>query len=104
MPTKPKTKDRPWLNVKRDRKPHEDRGNKDPRYKEYRWYTLRKIILRRDDYTCQECLRNGRLKKGRVCDHISIQERERDFWNPNNLQILCDRCHNRKSQRERGVG
>lgn len=103
MPTKPQIVKRPWEVKGKDRKPHEARKVKDKRYKTYRWQKLRKEVLTEQDWTCQECLKNKKTKHGNVCDHISIRERQKDFWNKDNLQCLCKRCHDRKSQTERGV-
>jgi 5-methylcytosine-specific restriction endonuclease McrA len=103
MPSKPITKERPW-NIKRASKPFEGRTKRDPRYKTYRWQQLRKQVLGEQDWICQECIKKDKLKHGKICDHISNEERRKDFWNKDNLQCLCTRCHNRKSQSERGVG
>lgn len=98
MPTKPKTKQRPW-SVKP--KEYKRELKSDPRYKTYRWQQLRRLVLTEQDWTCQECLKNNKVRHGKVCDHISNETRRKDFWLKSNLQCLCDRCHARKSQSER---
>lgn len=102
MPNKPTPKERPW-NIKRPNQKFNRTNKRDRRYKTYRWKLLRLEVLKEQDYTCQECLNKGIVKHGNVCDHISNEQRRIDFWNKDNLQCLCDRCHNRKSQSERRI-
>jgi 5-methylcytosine-specific restriction endonuclease McrA len=49
------------------------------------------------------CAQHGYITRGRVLDHITpvVDRHDADFFNPLNLQALCDECHNRKRQRER---
>lgn len=100
MPSRPRTKQRPW-NVKADKNSFQRTKGQDKRYWSPRWRKLRIEILKEQDYTCQECLKNGRVKHGKVCDHIDIKRKIIDFYDRTNLQVLCDRCHNRKSAQER---
>ncbi|MBN9600848.1 MAG: HNH endonuclease [Afipia sp.] len=68
-------------------------------YKTARWRALRLTIFLRDLFTCQKCrLIEGDTSK-LVCDHI-IPHRgdERLFWDENNLQTLCKRCHDTVKQ------
>lgn len=64
------------------------------------WRRLRDIILARDLYTCQHCGKvGGRLE----LDHIkNIADGGTD--DPNNLQILCNQCHAKKTQTESLTG
>ena len=103
MPTLPKSVQRPW-NIKKSNQKFDRSTKRDHRYKTYRWRQLRKEVLTEQSWTCQTHLKQGKVKHGRICDHISIELREIDFWDKSNLQCLCDRCHNRKSQTERGGG
>lgn len=89
------------------RKPWADRGSRHERGYGSRWDRLRKAVLRRDSYLCQECLRNGRLTPlcvepyDHAVDHITPKSKgggdEMD-----NLQALCTECHNRKTDQDEG--
>ncbi len=50
---------------------------------------------------CVECQRQGKYVKATVVDHI-VPHRgdEKLFWDQNNWQALCKRCHDRKTRRE----
>lgn len=50
---------------------------------------------------CVRCLREGRYKKATLVDHI-IPHRgdEKLFWDRDNWQALCKRCHDRKTWTE----
>ena len=88
------------------RKPQENRKFENPWYHTRAWRKLRAAMLA-ENPLCVECLKNGITKASRVCDHIknvssgkTAEERERLMWDVNNLQMLCDACHNKKSGRE----
>lgn len=74
-------------------------------YNSTAWRRLAKQVERESKGLCEECKRNGRItdatgRKG-VTDHII---RVNDRWDlrlqRNNLQRLCNSCHNKKSGRE----
>ena len=62
----------------------------------------RKIVLARDDHTCQVC---GLREVGIMdIDHIiSIRARPDLYTDVNNMMVLCPNCHRRKTVRERKV-
>ena len=63
----------------------------------YRWQKVRKIYLRRNPL-CFECLKEGRIEPATVVDHIEPHRGDNEkFWNEDNFQSLCERCHNRKT-------
>ena len=64
------------------------------------WRKLRKQILRRDSYLCQECQKKGVVKAGNVVDHIKPKA-QGGSDDPANLQTLCTQCHNHKTATER---
>lgn len=66
------------------------------------WDKLRKVILARDCYQCQACLRGnpGRITAATHVDHI-IERVEGGGDAPSNLQSLCRPCHDLKSAAER---
>ena len=52
---------------------------------------------------CVECERQGRVEPGVVVDHVIPHRGDTvRFWNQDNWQTLCARCHNRKTAAERG--
>lgn len=69
------------------------------------WRRQRKLALMRDHYQCQACGKPTG-ESGHV-DHIKPRPRgapynAREWDRLDNLQTLCERCHNRKTAREDG--
>ena len=72
-------------------------------YKPYstgKWKRLRQVILDRDNGLCQHCLRGGRTNGGNHVHHIkpwlegkNDAERERLFYDVDNLEVVCEPCH-----------
>jgi len=49
---------------------------------------------------CAECLASGIITPALVVDHIEPHKGDYDkFWNENNMQSLCETCHNKKTGR-----
>jgi 5-methylcytosine-specific restriction enzyme A len=89
-------------------------------YKTARWQSLRWSVLVRDDLTCRICgyanpladqcrmlkaIGRADLLEGKapelVGDHIIRPQGDlTKFWNPANVQCLCQTCHNTIKQRE----
>ena len=74
-------------------------------YSSKKWLKLRDEIRIRDAMTCQNCLQPilGRS----IVDHIEdVNVLNKDNWeiayNPANLQLLCQKCHNAKTFKKRG--
>ena len=70
------------------------------------WDKLRKTILKRDQYLCQQCLRDGRVTPLMVrsydhaVDHITPKAHG-GTDDPSNLESLCqDPCHLQKTIKE----
>jgi 5-methylcytosine-specific restriction protein A len=63
---------------------------------------MRRVIL--DEHPmCVECLRVGKLIPATVVDHIVPHKGNLDlFYDYDNLQPLCKRCHDAKTVREDG--
>ena len=106
MPKLPPKKPRSW---EIQRPPQAGRGFVNPWYHTQAWRKLRAAILRDSPY-CVECKQVGIVALAKVVDHIKpvstgqrIEDKERLMWDENNLQGLCDSCHNRKSGREKFV-
>ncbi len=64
------------------------------------WDKKRRVILKRDKYLCQECLRVGRAVPAKDVDHIKAKEHG-GTDEESNLEALCRPCHQAKTARER---
>lgn len=78
-------------------------------YKSKAWKRIRQQVLIRDHYLCQECLKNQRITKAEIVDHIIPLTIDWSLsLSLNNLQSLCQSCHNRKTAEDKkkykGVG
>ena len=59
------------------------------------WPTMRSVIIQRDDGKCAVC---GRRSLDNEVDHIVPMAVNPDlFWDENNLRVLCEKCHHRKT-------
>lgn len=73
------------------------RENATTRGYDAKWRASRMRYLRRYPL-CMECQRNGKLVPATVVDHILPHRGDEDlFWDQNNWQPLCKRCHDRKT-------
>ena len=70
-------------------------------YKSARWLKLRQAILQRTDGLCVRCLDKGRITEAKIIHHRrpwkdgrTKAERESLMWNEDNLEPLCNGCHN----------
>lgn len=63
-----------------------------------RWRTVSKMYLKSNPL-CVNCLKDNKFVKAAVVDHI-IPHRgdEALFWDENNWQALCKRCHDVKTR------
>lgn len=69
-------------------------------YKTSKWIKLSRRTLQNSP-VCVECLRNGTIKKADLVDHIvPIREDWSRRLDPNNLQSLCYRCHQKKTKKD----
>jgi len=66
----------------------------------YQWVKLRKRILKRDSYLCQNCLRNGIITEAKEVDHI-LNKKRGGTDEDSNLESLCSPCHKDKTNKER---
>ena len=74
-------------------------GNHDTFYHSNRWRTLRKQLITANPL-CVECSNNGRVTLAKVVDHIHSVRLGGDKWDIDNLQSLCESCHNTKTSKE----
>ena len=64
------------------------------------WQKLRKVILRNSPL-CVYCQKKGILTPAEVVDHIKPHRGDRElFFDANNLQSLCKKCHDSDKQKE----
>ena len=73
-----------------------ERGSSTQRGYGYAWQKLRKVVLIRDKYLCQVCLKAGRLTSATTVDHI-LGKAAGGMDELDNLQSLCDPCHHQKT-------
>lgn len=104
MPSLPPKKPRSWNVV---RPPQSGRTFVNPWYNTQAWRKLRAAVLR-DNPLCVECKKNNITTVAKVVDHIqnvssgqTPLQREMLMWDVNNLQTMCQQCHNKKSGTEK---
>jgi 5-methylcytosine-specific restriction protein A len=88
---------------KQERKQQDSRrGTAAQRGYDGRWQRYRKWFLKRNPL-CVKCQENGNINSATVVDHINPHKGDRKlFWDPENHQALCKRCHDRKTVKEDG--
>lgn len=75
-----------------------DRGSASQRGYDSRWRKARLRHLREHPF-CVECLKENKLTKATVVDHIVPHRGDRIlFWNESNWQSLCEHHHNKKTR------
>lgn len=69
-----------------------------------RWRAARlAYLLRPENALCVICKKAGRLTESKVVDHIKPHKGDAGlFWDKDNWQPLCKRCHDSKTAREDG--
>lgn len=72
----------------------------DPFYDLRRWRRLT-ISHREREPLCRECKKHGIVTAGTVVDHIVARLDGGAEWDEDNLQTLCDRCHQVKRAGEK---
>ena len=88
---------------KQERREH-DRDRPSPAARGYghEWRKASRQFLH-ENPLCTECQRLGRLRAAAVTDHIVPHKGDMAlFWNRENWQALCWRCHSRKTAKEDG--
>jgi 5-methylcytosine-specific restriction enzyme A len=65
-------------------------------YKSKEWLTTRKLVLERQNYLCQQCLRENRITKADMVHHkTEVKEDWSKRLDLSNLEGLCNSCHNK---------
>lgn len=68
------------------------------------WRKLSKSFLAENPY-CVYCEKEGKATPSQVTDHIKPHNEDLDlFWDYNNLQPLCKKCHDTDKAREESIG
>lgn len=58
------------------------------------------MVLKRDSYMCQPCLRAGRHRIATTVHHkVEVQDDPDKALSMENLESVCDSCHNRAHKR-----
>lgn len=95
MPMKPKTLKG---SSRRPRTATERAGRYSQLYTTKRWRKARARFLR-DNPLCVMCEAEGRVSAARVVDHIKPHKGDMAlFWDEDNWQALCKRCHDSTKQ------
>ncbi|QOY37054.1 HNH endonuclease [Anaerobacillus isosaccharinicus] len=69
------------------------------------WKRVRELIKIRDNGLCRHCLENKRITVGTIVDHIIPLEQDWDKrLHEDNLQLLCQSCHNKKTAEDTRKG
>lgn len=98
MPIKPKAKKQ--LYSLQTKQSGQWSSNQDKFYHSSRWRKLRLQVLTANPL-CINCLNQKKTTLATVCDHIKPVRLGGETWNIENLQGLCEACHNTKSAKER---
>ena len=86
--------------AKQVRKQYTKGAYKEPRYNTQQWRKVRALILQGSPL-CTACEAVGLITLAHMVDHIKPVRLGGDFWEPDNLQPLCNSCHASKSAKER---
>ena len=99
-----------WTEGERKRERHRvyDEQLRDERatsfYRSRAWKAVRLQVLVRDNYLCQECLRENRITRATTVHHIvPLAEDWERRLDPDNLESVCSSCHNRIEGKQEGV-
>lgn len=78
-------------------KKEDNRPSSTARGYNYRWQKVRKMYLK-ENPLCVECLNLGIITPATIVDHIEPHKGDYDkFWDEDNMQSLCEKCHNIKT-------
>ena len=84
------------------RQQDKQRGTAAQRGYGYRWQKARESYLKRHPL-CVECVKQGRIVPATAVDHVIPHKGNQAlFWDVNNWQSLCKRCHDAKTAKEVG--
>jgi 5-methylcytosine-specific restriction enzyme A len=73
-------------------------------YNSASWRKCRELVLLRDNYLCQECLRNGQVITADMVHHIkSFEDHPELALDSDNLVSICNPCHNKEHPEKGGA-
>lgn len=78
-----------------------DKGSRHSRGYGSAWDRTRKLVLKRDSYLCQECMRQGRYTAAREVHHIRAKAHG-GTDEMGNLISICRDCHEDASREQFG--
>lgn len=61
-------------------------------YRRKKWNETKQLVIARDEGRCQEC---KQMITGRFIIHHKIPANKENFYDMNNLELVCQNCHNR---------
>lgn len=61
-------------------------------YRRKKWNDVKKVVIERDGGRCQEC---KKMITGRFIIHHKIPANKENFYDLDNLELVCQDCHNR---------
>lgn len=96
MPSVPKRVIQPW----RKNEPKRETTRKDGFYQSVDWRKLRNHFIQ-EHPLCSNCNNKGIIQEAEMVDHILPISQGGNKLDSKNLQSLCNKCHNRKSNSER---
>lgn len=74
-------------------------------YSSRRWQSMRAQLFARSPYCIYCKKREGRVIKATIADHIVPHKGNKSlFWDEENLQPLCKKCHDSDKAREEAGG
>lgn len=75
----------------------------DALYHTTRWNKCRHVVLIRDDYLCQECLRRGLITPANTVHHrVPARVDVSQFFDMDKLEAICMDCHNKEHPERSG--
>ena len=83
------------------KKPPEKLKKKSSRFYDTRRWRKLSARHRREEPLCRQCFKRGIITAGVLTDHIIPILEGGAEWDNDNLQTLCDRCHQIKRQGEK---
>jgi 5-methylcytosine-specific restriction endonuclease McrA len=77
-------------------------------YQDPQWKPARKECIRRAKGLCERCKKKDKVKKGKISHHkIWLTDENKTDWNiafnPDNLEYLCNDCHEEEHDRSIGL-
>ena len=61
-------------------------------YRRKKWNDVKQVVIERDGGRCQEC---KKMITGRFIIHHKIPSNKENFYDLDNLELVCQDCHNR---------